>query len=162
MNFPKKQIHLVLVFWFQKDEVGEMQVWFESMSLKSPFAVWNIISPQCGEGLGSRWFMLWLSWHTRNMYFSVIINFPLHSCIWSFILLGWKTDWRTETIVEKCVWKYRWKIPIFFFLCKLCKTTIFSFAVCSTKNYSGSALVLSTNIWKSTKYVILVAFPLFS
>lgn len=54
------------------------------------------------------------------------------------------------------------KNTLFFSHCKLCKTTIFNSAVCSRKNYTHSALGLSTNIWKSTKYVMLVAFSLFS
>lgn len=109
--------------------------------------------------------MLWLPRHTGNMTFSVIINFPLHSCICTFILLVWKMirgqrSWLKSILL--CVGAQVKDMQGGFSLCKLCKPILSNFAICSMKNYTGSALILSMNIWKSTKYVTLLAFPLFT
>lgn len=93
MDFTKKQIHLIPAFWFQKDEVEETQVCFESISLKSPFALWTLFVP------------VWRRAGQHVIHAMVVMAHKEHlspsHLHYTFILLGWKTYQRTKTMTEK-------------------------------------------------------------
>lgn len=147
MDFTKKQIHPIPAFWFQKDEVEETQVCFESISLKSPFALWTLFVPvwrRAGQHVIRAMVVMAHKEHLSPSHLHYI-----------FILLGWKTYQRTKTMTEKyfIVCGSKGKRYGFFFLCELCKLTLPNFAAWSMENCTTlcTTLILSTNIWKSTK-----------
>lgn len=160
MNFTKQQKYLIPVFWFQKDEVEETQVCFESISLKSLFAIWTLFVPvwrRTGQHIIHAMAVIahgeCLSQWLLTFPFTLVFVFLFYL---AEKLIRGQRPWPKSILL--CM-EAQVKDMQFFFLCKLCKPRLCNFAVCSMKNCTESALVLSTNIWKSTKYIILLPFP---